>query len=80
MRQKIPYLVIAFASTSDAMAMEKFCLANNVPGRLIPLPKEISAGCGLAWRTEPDQEAFFQSKLEEAAIRCTKMCVLELWG
>lgn len=27
----------------------KACKAEEVPGRLIPVPRVISAGCGLAW-------------------------------
>jgi hypothetical protein len=50
MRTKKEYKVITFSTTSDAMAMEKFCEKNNISGRLIPVPSEISAGCGLAWR------------------------------
>ena len=44
MRKKTLKLVVAFHTTSEAMA--------GVPGRLIPLPTEISAGCGLAWCAE----------------------------
>ena len=35
-------LVISFNKTIDAMAVEEYCLKNNVSGRLIPLPKEKS--------------------------------------
>ena len=49
MRKKTLKLVVAFHTTSEAMAMEKECEKQGVPGRLIPLPTEISAGCGLAW-------------------------------
>lgn len=44
-------LVVTFHTTADAMAMEKACKENNVPGRLIPVPRSISAGCGLSWCT-----------------------------
>jgi hypothetical protein len=54
MRTKKEYKVITFSTTSDAMAMEKFCEKNNINGRLIPVPREISAGCGLAWRMLPE--------------------------
>ena len=47
-----PCLVISFNKTTDAMAVEEYCLKNSIEGRLIPLPKEISAGCGLAWKCE----------------------------
>ena len=49
--------MITFCSTTEAMAMERLCMEHQVPGRLIPLPKEISAGCGLAWRMLPEELA-----------------------
>lgn len=54
MRAKQPYRVLSFATTQQALAWEKQCVAQGVPGRLIPLPREISAGCGLAWRMRPE--------------------------
>ena len=55
MREKILKLVITFHTTTDAMAMEKACKSHDIPGRLIPIPQEISAGCGLAWCTQLEQ-------------------------
>lgn len=52
MREKKLQLVISFESTANAMAVERFCLENDLPGRLIPVPKEITAGCGLAWKAD----------------------------
>ena len=49
MRQKEWKLVITFHTTADAIAFEKACKSNGKPGRMIPVPREISAGCGLAW-------------------------------
>ena len=49
MRKKELKLVLTFHTTADAMAMEKACKEQNAPGRLIPVPRAISAGCGLAW-------------------------------
>ena len=58
MRKKELKLVITFRTTTDAMAMERTCKENHVPGRLIPVPKAISAGCGLAWCADlSDREA-----------------------
>lgn len=42
-------LVLSFKTTTAAMSFEKAAKAAGVKGRLIPLPREISAGCGLAW-------------------------------
>lgn len=46
MRAKRPYIVLSFGSTVAAMAWEKRCAEKTIPGRLIPLPRELSAG----WR------------------------------
>ena len=56
MLQKKLCLVVTFDATAAAMAAEKYCLERDVPGRLIPVPREITAGCGLAWKAEVDQE------------------------
>ena len=52
MRKKELKLVVTFHTTADAMAMEKVCKENNVPGRIIPVPRAISAGCGFSWCAE----------------------------
>ena len=80
MRQKKPFLVVTFAATADAMAMERYCMEHNLPGRLIPIPREIHAGCGLAWKTLPEEKEAFTKSLEDAGIRWEAMAVLELWG
>ena len=49
MKKKELKLVVTFHTTADAMAMEKACKEQEVPGRIIPVPREISAGCGLSW-------------------------------
>ena len=66
MRVKKTYIVLSFRTTLEAMAWEKRCLAADVPGRLIPLPREISAGCGLAWRMLPEEFELWQHKLDAA--------------
>ena len=49
MRAKSPRVILTFSTTTDAMAMERYCGANGVAGRLIPVPSAISAGCGMCW-------------------------------
>ena len=68
MLQKKLCLVVTFDATAAAMAAEKYCLARGVPGRLIPVPREITAGCGLAWKAEADQEEAVTAALEAAGI------------
>lgn len=52
MREKSWKYIVTFQTTTAAMAFESLCGKNNIPGRLIPVPKEISSGCGLAWCVE----------------------------
>lgn len=53
MRERSEKCVVTFRTTAGAMAMEAACRAENLPGRLIPLPRSISAGCGLCWAAPP---------------------------
>ena len=80
MRERTPSLVITFSATADAMAMEKYCMEHQLPGRLIPIPREITAGCGLAWKTPPGGEKRFIEELERAGIRWEAMRTLEMWS
>ena len=78
MRQKKPTLVITFATTTQAMAVEKFCLSNGLPGRIIPVPREITAGCGLSWKAAPEDKALLAAKLEESGLGWQEMHVIEI--
>lgn len=62
MRRKQLRLVVTFSTTVAAMEMERYCLENGIPGRLIPTPRQITADCGLAWSAPPEAEcAVFQA-------------------
>lgn len=50
------------------MAMEKACRKKGVPGRLIPVPREISAGCGLAWCAPLTERESVSLAMEENGI------------
>jgi hypothetical protein len=56
MLEKHLRLVVTFFTTVAAMEMERYCLQNNIPGRLIPTPRQITADCGLAWSAPPEAE------------------------
>ncbi len=57
MIKKQLWLVITFHTTAGAMAMERKCRAAGIDGRLIPVPRTITAGCGMAWRSAPSERA-----------------------
>lgn len=57
MIKKTEKMVVTFHTTTDAMAMERVCREHGVTGRLIPVPRMISADCGLAWCADPSLES-----------------------
>lgn len=73
MLEKKLSLVISFKKTIDAMAVEEYCLKNSIKGRLIPLPKEISAGCGLAWKCDIAQKEEMNKVLSGINIEVDNM-------
>ncbi|MDO4306610.1 MAG: DUF3343 domain-containing protein [Eubacteriales bacterium] len=64
MREKKNYRIFTFRTTTDAMAMEKQCIRHGIPGRMIPVPREISAACGLAWRMEAEEYPLYKEKIQ----------------
>ena len=51
--QKKTWLLVTFYTTAGVMAMERACKAADLPGRIVPVPRSITADFGLAWRCEP---------------------------
>ena len=78
MLKKKPTLIITFATTTQAMAMESFCARENLPGRLIPVPREITAGCGMAWCAPPEARAALEAFVVQQAIPTAGWYELEL--
>lgn len=68
MRKKELKLVITFRTTADAMAMEKECMKHKAPGRLIPVPRAISAGCGLSWCADLSAEEQLKELMKNVGI------------
>jgi len=62
-REKKEYMVFSFHTTAEAMAMEQHCMEHAIGGRLIPVPREISAGCGIAWRMTCEEYEAFADRL-----------------
>ena len=78
MRKKTETLVISFGTTTEAMKMERYCEKEGLPGRLIPIPREITAGCGMAWKAKATEKELLQQAMLGAAIRWEGMYTLEL--
>ena len=78
MKAKEPTLVVTFANTPDAIAMEMFCKQNDLPGRLIPVPREITAGCGLSWKADPAQKDQLETALTGSDMKWLEMHIIEI--
>ena len=68
MGEKKLQLILSFKNTVDALEMEQIGQRRGLPGRLIPLPSVISAGCGLAWTTEPENRDITLSVIKEEGL------------
>lgn len=78
MRKKQLKLVITFEQTTSAMAMEKACKAEGQSGRLIPVPRSITAGCGLSWCVELEAREELLSFMRTRNISYDNIYELEL--
>ena len=78
MLKKKPTLIITFATTTQAMAMEKFCARKGLPGRLVPVPREITAGCGLSWKAAPEDREKLLDAMTAAELKWAECHILEV--
>lgn len=62
-------LIFTFRCTTDAIAMEKACKAIGAPGRLIPVPRSISASCGLAWCSALSDRTDLENILQQQELQ-----------
>jgi hypothetical protein len=69
MRTKQLKLIVTFHTTTSAMAMEKECMRLGVPGRLIPVPRDITAGCGMSWCAPTEARRIIEKTAKEAGIK-----------
>ncbi|MEA5143364.1 MAG: DUF3343 domain-containing protein [Oscillibacter sp.] len=68
MREKEPKLLITFHTTAGAMAMEKQCKQDGLPGRLIPVPRSITSDCGMAWCAPPEARDVLESLMQRESL------------
>lgn len=78
MRARKKCRIFTFHTTDAAMEMEAFCKRSGIPGRLVPVPRRLSAGCGIAWRMEPEAYAQHQQLLADSKIEIEQSAELEL--
>ena len=78
MRLKRPRLIVTFHTTTAAMSMELACTKAGLPGRLIPVPREITAGCGLSWKARPEEQELLVTALAGAGMKWEQCHIIEV--
>lgn len=68
MRKQEIKRIITFHTTTEAMAMESACIKDGIPGRIIPVPRQISSGCGLSWAMPPDWSGDIREWMKEKGL------------
>lgn len=71
-------LVVVFDSTASAMELAACASEFDLRGRLIPVPRSLSSGCGIAWREPPSHRANVERALEELALDDARLELLKL--
>ena len=61
-------LVVTFFTTEAAMAAEALCGERGLPGRLVPVPGSVRAGCGLAWKAALGDREVLEAAFAESAV------------
>ena len=73
-------LVVAFDSTASALSFAATARSLGLAGRLIPVPRALSAGCGMAWREQPSnrpkvEALLVQEDIDDARLVLMHVCV-----
>ncbi|MCR5022987.1 MAG: DUF3343 domain-containing protein [Lachnospiraceae bacterium] len=78
MREKRLCIVITFHTTAEAMATEKVCRERELDGRLITVPRVLTADCGIAWCGPVSTRYGVESALNEKKIEFEEIHELEM--
>ena len=57
-------LVITFDTNFDTMNLSDHFKKAAIKGRLIPVPRTLSASCGMAWEGNPADEEIIRKQIE----------------
>ena len=70
-------LIVSFNSTCEAMKLRSIAESIHLPGRIIPTPQQISAGCGMAWLAPVEAREVSAQAMEEHGILAGEIAVME---
>ena len=68
MRERTQRCIVTFRTTAGAMAMERLCKERKMDGRPIPVPRTITAGCGICWAAPMESREAVEELVMEAHL------------
>ena len=77
-RERSLVLVLSFDTTAAAMETERICAEAGIPGRLFPMPRQLSSDCGIAWASDPVDRPRLEALAEAGRIEPAAMTELML--
>lgn len=69
-------LYVTFYTFAEAIATERVCNNEGIKGKLVSIPRKLSAGCGVAWECDPEVKDAVVSLLEKENIEWEEVCEL----
>ena len=73
-----PTLVLTFHTTAAAMQTQQACAAAEIPGRLFPVPRQLSSDCGIAWASDPADRPRLEALMAAGEIEPAALTELAL--
>jgi hypothetical protein len=64
----MPRLLALFQSTRAVIRADKLCKQNEIKGKIIPVPREISSECGMAIELDISSKEQVKAILEKEGI------------
>ncbi|MGG5315536.1 DUF3343 domain-containing protein [Enterococcus sp. AZ072] len=59
------WLIVTFETEHAALYFSTLCKEATIAGRLMPIPRKLSAGCGISWRSETAWEEQIRTLIQE---------------
>lgn len=70
-------LVITFASPTQAFAFEAACKQHEIIGRLLPVPVELTGGCGIGWTSRIEDKELVKKFIKENNLSVNHVLEIE---
>lgn len=70
-------LVITFDNPTHAFAFESACKKGNIAGRLLPVPVELTGGCGIGWTSKIEDKYIVEDFIKQNNLAVGHILELE---